>query len=132
MIEKVNPSHPDKVADRIAGALVDLAYKREENPRIAVEVLLGHGVANLIIESSVAFTQTEVEAVVFRITGQKNLKVQLVMVQQDPILASNQDGEVRCGDNGIFKGVPLTDEEKNLVRLPTTYTRHILPMASMY
>lgn len=117
MIEKVNPSHPDKVADRIAGALVDLAYKREENPRIAVEVLLGHGVANLIIESSVAFTQTEVETVVFRITGQKNLKVQLVMVQQDPILASNQDGEVRCGDNGIFKGVPLTDEEKELSKI---------------
>ena len=117
MIEKVNPAHPDKVADRIAGALVDLAYKREENPRIAVEVLLGHGVANLIIESSVAFTQTEVEAVVFRITGQKNLKVQLVMVQQDPILASNQDGEVRCGDNGIFKGVPLTDEEKELSKI---------------
>ena len=117
MIEKVNPSHPDKVADRIAGALVDLAYKREENPRIAVEVLLGHGVANLIIESSVAFTQTEVEAVVFRITAQKNLKVQLVMVQQDPILASNQDGEVRCGDNGIFKGVPLTDEEKELSKI---------------
>ena len=117
MIEKVNPCHPDKVADRIAGALVDLAYKREENPRIAVEVLLGHGVANLIIESSVTFTQTEVEAVVFRITGQKNLKVQLVMVQQDPILASNQDGEVRCGDNGIFKGVPLTDEEKELSKI---------------
>ena len=117
MIEKVNPSHPDKVADRIAGALVDLAYKREENPRIAVEVLLGHGVANLIIESSVKFTQTEVEAVVYRITGQKNLKVQLVMVQQDPILASNQDGEVRCGDNGIFKGVPLTDEEKQLSKI---------------
>lgn len=117
MIEKVNPSHPDKVADRIAGALVDLAYKREENPRIAVEVLLGHGVANLIIESSVTFTQIEVEAVVFRITGQKNLKVQLVMVQQDPILASNQDDEVRCGDNGIFKGVPLTDEEKQLSKI---------------
>lgn len=117
MIEKVNPCHPDKVADRIAGALVDLAYKREENPRIAVEVLLGHGVANLIIESSVTFTQTEVEAVVFRITGQKNLKVQLVMVLQDPILASNQDGEVRCGDNGIFKGVPLTDEEKQLSKI---------------
>ena len=27
MIEKVNPSHPDKVADRIAGAIVDLGYK---------------------------------------------------------------------------------------------------------
>lgn len=117
MIEKVNPSHPDKVADRIACALVDLAYKREENPRIAVEVLLGHGVANLIIESSVKFTQTEVEAVVYRITGQKNLKVQFVMVQQDPILASNQNGAVRCGDNGIFKGIPLTDEEKELSKI---------------
>ncbi len=36
MFEKVNPSHVDKVADRIAGALVDLAYAEEENPRIAV------------------------------------------------------------------------------------------------
>ena len=117
MIEKVNPCHPDKVADRIGGALVYLAYNREENPRIAVEVLLGHGVANLIIESSVTFTQTEVEAVIFRITGQKNLKVQLVMVQQDPILASNQDGEIRCGDNGIFKGMPLTTEEKELSKI---------------
>lgn len=25
MFEKVNPAHPDKIADRIAGALVDLA-----------------------------------------------------------------------------------------------------------
>lgn len=29
MIEKVNPSHPDKIADRIAGAIVDLAYAVE-------------------------------------------------------------------------------------------------------
>ena len=28
MFEKVNPQHPDKVADRIAGAIVDLAYSR--------------------------------------------------------------------------------------------------------
>ena len=30
MIEKVNPCHPDKVADRIAGAIVDLAYTKEK------------------------------------------------------------------------------------------------------
>ena len=29
MYEKVNPAHPDKIADRIAGALVDLAYAQE-------------------------------------------------------------------------------------------------------
>ena len=40
MIEKVNPSHPDKLADRIAGAIVDLAYQKDDNPKIAVELLL--------------------------------------------------------------------------------------------
>lgn len=117
MIEKVNPSHPDKVADRIAGALVDLAYSKVEDPRIAVEVLLGHGVVNIIIESSVNISDAEAEAIVSRITKRTDLKVSLVMVAQDPILASNQDKEVRCGDNGIFKGVPLTEEEKQLSKI---------------
>lgn len=117
MIEKVNPSHPDKVADRIAGALVDLAYSKVENPRIAVEVLLGHGVVNIIIESSVNISDAEAEVIVSRITKRTDLKVSLVMVAQDPILSSNQDGEIRCGDNGIFKGVPLTKEEKQLSKI---------------
>lgn len=117
MIEKVNPSHPDKVADRIAGALVDLAYSKVEDPRIAVEVLLGHGVVNIIIESSVNISDAEAEAIVSRITKRTDLKVSLVMVAQDPILSSNQDGEIRCGDNGIFKGVPLTKEEKQLSKI---------------
>lgn len=117
MIEKVNPSHPDKVADRIVGALVDLAYSKVENPRIAVEVLLGHGVVNIIIESSVNISDAEAEAIVSRITKRTDLKVSLVMVAQDPILSSNQDGEIRCGDNGIFKGVPLTKEEKQLSKI---------------
>lgn len=117
MIEKVNPSHPDKVADRIAGALVDLAYSKVENPRIAVEVLLGHGVVNIIIESSVNISDAEAEAIVSRITKRTDLKESLVMVAQDPILSSNQDGEIRCGDNGIFKGVPLTKEEKQLSKI---------------
>lgn len=117
MIEKVNPCHPDKVADRIAGALVDLAYEKVENPKIAVEVLLGHGVVNLIVESSVSISEDEAQAVVARITQREDLKLSLVMVAQDPILAHNQDGEIRCGDNGIFKGVPLTEEEKQLSRI---------------
>ena len=117
MIEKVNPAHPDKIADRIAGALVDLAYSKVENPKIAVEVLLGHGVVNIIIESSVNISDADAEAIVSRITKRTDLKVSLVMVAQDPILASNQNGGVRCGDNGIFKGVPLTEEERTLSKI---------------
>ena len=112
MIEKVNPSHPDKLADRIAGALVDLAYKKNNNPKIAVEVLLGHGNCHIIIETSEDFSNKEVNNIVKRIAG--NLKLDLQVIPQDIYLASNQEGMLRCGDNGIFKGVPLNKEEKEL------------------
>ena len=68
MFEKVNPCHPDKVADRIAGALVDLAYKKAENPCIAIEVLIGHGVCHIIAETSVTLDKTGVTSAVHRIT----------------------------------------------------------------
>ena len=112
MIEKVNPSHPDKVADRIAGAIVDLAYLKNENPKVAVEVLIGHGVCHVIAETSEVFTNEEVDAIVKRIAG--DIELDLVVVPQDIHLATNQSKEVRCGDNGIFKGVPLTNLEKEL------------------
>ena len=48
MFEKVNPSHPDKLCDRIAGAIVDLAYAQVKDPRIAVEGLLGYGICHII------------------------------------------------------------------------------------
>ena len=103
MFEKVNPCHPDKVADRIAGALVDAAYRKEKNPRIAVEILLGHGVCHIIAESSVHILQDEVDAIVKRIGG--NLHTDYVEVPQDGRLAGNQAEGIRCGDNGIFKGI---------------------------
>ncbi len=115
MIEKVNPSHPDKLADRIAGALVDLGYKKSNNPKIAVEVLLGHGYCHIIIETSEEYSFDEVDNIVKRIAG--NLKLDLLVVKQDVHLDDNQNGSIRCGDNGIFKGVPLKDEEKKLSKI---------------
>lgn len=112
MIEKVNPKHPDKVADRIAGAIVDLAYTKEKNPKVAVEVLIGHGECNIITESSVEFDWDEIDAIVERIAG--NVVLNLCQNLQDKHLAANQAEEIRCGDNGIFKGVPLTVEEKEM------------------
>ena len=121
MIEKVNPSHPDKLADRIAGAIVDLAYTKEENPKVAVEVLLGHQNCTIIIESSVTFTIDEIDEIVDRITGHSDWYLNLKQVPQDEHLAGNQSQEIRCGDNGIFKGVPLTEAEKEISR----YARRI-------
>lgn len=113
MIEKVNPSHPDKVADRIAGALVDLAYTKQDRPKIAVEVLIGHGKCHIIAETSVSLDASDVITTVKRIAG-KGVKLDYKEVPQDVHLAENQSNEVRCGDNGIFKGVPVSQEEKTL------------------
>lgn len=109
MIEKVNPSHPDKIADRIAGAIVDLAYKAKDNPKIAVEVLVGHGACHVIIETDALIGNDEIARIIRRIAG--NLIVDIVSVPQDVHLNANQKDEIRCGDNGIFKGMPLTLEQ---------------------
>ena len=115
MIEKVSPKHPDKLADRIAGAIVDLAYRKQDNPKVAVEVLIGHGLCTVIIESSVHFKKREIQKIVNRIAGK--IKLKLIAVPQDTHLANNQKEKIRCGDNGIFKGVPLTEEEKKLSKI---------------
>lgn len=115
MIEKVNPSHPDKVADRIAGAIVDLAYAREKDPKVAVEVLVGHGECTVVIESSRGFIFEDIDDIVKRIAG--DVILYLTQVPQDKHLANNQEKEIKCGDNGIFKGVPLTDNEKKISEL---------------
>lgn len=119
MYEKVNPMHPDKIADRIAGAIVDLAYSKEDNPRIAVEVLIGHGKCTIIAESSVKLSIQEVAAIVARITGVK-IDTELICVPQDVHLSTNQSKEVRCGDNGIFKGMPMTHEQYRLAQVAQT------------
>lgn len=122
MFEKVNKYHPDKVADRIAGAIVDLAYRNNgglcdnvNNPRIAVEVLLGHGKAVVIIETSLGRNElrgSDVEDVIHRIV--RDVEPYITLVGQDDHLAENQRNGLRVGDNGIFCGCPVTDEQKRL------------------
>ena len=129
MFEKVNPCHPDKVADRIAGALVDAAYRKDENPRIAVEVLIGHGICHIIAETSVSIPRDEVQSIVHRIAG--NLHTDYVEVPQDGHLANNQVDGIRCGDNGIFKGMPVTEEQKVLCEIAKS-VYHTYPYDGKY
>ena len=115
MFEKVNPSHPDKVADRIAGAIVDLAYKTEADPKVAVEVLICHGVCYVIVETSADIFAEQIKRIVTRIAG--SMAVISDIRPQDEILAGNQKEGIRCGDNGIFRGVPVTEEQKALSKI---------------
>ena len=133
MIEKVNPSHPDKIADRIAGAIVDLAYQVQDDPKVAVEVLIGHGVCHAIVETSAPMLRPEVlraiHNAIHRIAG--FVQIDLCIVPQDAHLADNQQAGFRCGDNGIFKGVPVTEEQKALCEIAKS-VYHTYPSDGKY
>ncbi len=116
MFEKVNPSHPDKIADRIAGAIVDIAYKKSKRPAVAAEVLIGHGICSIINETDTHITASEIREIVDRIAG-KDVKVHYEEVKQDDLLNANQYGRIKCGDNGIFRGSPISKEEWQLTKL---------------
>ena len=124
MFEKVNPGHPDKVADRIAGAVVDLCYTKNKNPKVACEVLIGHGECNIQVETSEQISAEDIEAIVERVAGE-DIETRALIVPQDSHLAANQRQGVRCGDNGIFKGVPPTHEQKLLTAIAASiYEQH--------
>lgn len=105
--EKVSMAHPDKIADRIAGALVDYCYSQAENPKCAFEVLIGHKACFITGETSVRIPESFVKATAERICEETLEEFRYVEVPQDGCLALNQAEEIRCGDNGVFAGFPM-------------------------
>ena len=111
--EKVSMAHPDKVADRIAGALVDYCYAMDINnaPKCAFEVLIGHGRCTITGETSVHIPTWFVKDTVRRISKER-IRTKYIEVPQDKHLAANQEKEFRCGDNGVFAGYPMPKVHK--------------------
>jgi S-adenosylmethionine synthetase len=103
--------------------------RKAEDPRIAVEVLIGHGMCHIIAETSVHIPKEEVRAAVRRIAG--DVETDYKEVPQDVHLADNQKDRIRCGDNGIFKGMPLTAEQKELSQIAED-VYHIYPTDGKY
>ena len=109
--EKVSPMHPDKIADRIAGALVDYCYTKEENPKCAFEVLIGHNACYITGETSVNIPEVLVFDIAERICEEKINNFEYIEGPQDTHLAHNQT-KLSCGDNGVFAGFPMPDIHK--------------------
>ena len=127
MFEKVNPGHPDKMADRLAGAVVDLVYERaggltKANPRVACEVMAGHGRVDVQIETSLGrldLRADDLDPLIHRLFGER-VEGHVLIAPQDPHLSDNQTRGLRCGDNGIFKGCPPTEEQRVLTAIAAT------------
>ena len=124
MFEKVNPGHPDKMADRLAGAVVDLVYERaggltKANPRVACEVMAGHGRVDVQIETSLGrmdLRAEDIDPLIRRLFGERVVG-NVLIAPQDAHLSDNQTRGLRCGDNGIFRGCPPTHEQKLLTAI---------------
>ena len=124
MFEKVNAGHPDKMADRLAGAVVDLVYERaggltKANPRVACEVMAGHGRVDVQIETSLGrldLRADDLDPLIHRLFGER-VEGNVLIAPQDPHLSDNQTRGLRCGDNGIFKGCPPTEEQRVLTAI---------------
>ena len=122
--EKVSPMHPDKVADRIAGALVDFCYSISKNPKCAFEVLIGHGKCVVTGETSVHIPTWFVKEIVRRISNER-IRTKYIEVPQDKHLAANQEKEFRCGDNGVFAGYPMPTIHKSALNIcKKIYDKH--------
>lgn len=105
--EVVSPAHPDRIADRIAGALVDLAYSKNHKATMAAEVMVGHGKAYVIVETSEDIKQMEAILICQRICPDIK-SVEFDYYKQDEKLAKNQSQKHSyCGDQGLFAGYPM-------------------------
>ena len=127
MFEKVNAGHPDKMADRLAGAVVDLVYERaggltKANPRVACEVMAGHGRVDVQIETSLGrmdLRAEDIDPLIRRLFGERVVG-NVLIAPQDAHLSENQTRGLRCGDNGIFRGCPPTEEQRVLTAIAAT------------
>lgn len=123
--EKVSPMHPDKIADRIAGALVDYCYTKEENPKCAFEVLIGHSCCYITGETSIKIPTHFVKQEAERICNVELKDFKYIEVPQDEHLALNQSGAIRCGDNGVFAGFPMPEVHKEALSICQTIYNQI-------
>ena len=88
-----------------------------------MEVLIGHGVCHIIAESSVHIPLDEVDAIVKRIGGICTWI--MWKCRRTDALPNNQAEGIRCGDNGIFKGMPVTEEQKILCEIAKKCVSHL-------
>ena len=86
-----------------------------QSPMIFFPPSSGTAACHIIAETSVMLDKADVNAAVHRIAG--NLTVDYAEVPQDGHLDDNQADGIRCGDNGIFKGMPVTEEQKKLSQI---------------
>ena len=84
--------------------------------------MAGHGRVDVQIETSLGrldLWADDLDPLIHRLFGER-VEGNVLIAPQDPHLSDNQTRGLRCGDNGIFKGCPPTEEQRVLTAIAAT------------
>jgi S-adenosylmethionine synthetase len=119
--EFVSPKHPDKACDRIADALLDAYLAGDQESRVAVEVMGGHGQISVSGEVTSA-AAVDIPKIVRGIVG-ADYEVHVYLTKQSPAIAQGVDTG-GAGDQGIMIGY-ATRETENFMPLEYELARKL-------
>jgi len=119
--ESVSPMHPDKICDRISDAILDACLEQDQESRVAVETMGGHGIITITGELTTN-AYIDIRSIVRDIVGDK-YGVQVNIVKQSHEISRGVDVG-GAGDQGIMVGY-ATSETKEYIPIEVKLSRNL-------